>query len=60
MNTNKTKLNNGEKQVDLKDYSTPKLSDYGKMSELTEALAGPGTGCDGAYPSYLTSTSGVI
>ena len=53
MNTNNTELNTKE----LKEYSAPTLNDYGKMSELTEALEGPGTGDDGAFPSYETQFS---
>jgi len=53
MNTKNTELNTKE----LKEYSAPTLNDYGKMSELTEALSGPGTGDDGTFPSYSTQFS---
>lgn len=38
----------------LKQYQPPNLTDYGKMSELTQAMMGD-TGCDGSYPSYTAS-----
>ena len=38
-------------------YKSPKLIDYGKMSELTQTLPGPGTGDDGAgTPSSYTAS----
>ena len=53
MKTENTELNNEQ----LKEYSAPTLSDFGKMSELTEALSGPGTGDDGGFPSYTVQFS---
>jgi len=41
-------------ETTLKQYQSPTLTDYGKMSELTQAMMGD-TGCDGSYPSYTAS-----
>lgn len=41
----------------LQQYQSPTLTDYGKMSELTQALPTPGIGDDGTYPSYSIATS---
>lgn len=44
--------------TDLQQYQSPTLTDYGKMSELTQALPAPGAGSsDGTYPSYTIATS---
>ena len=55
MNTELDTDNAAQETKTLKQYQSPNLTDYGKMSELTQADPGPGVGCDGAYPSYTAS-----
>jgi len=56
MDTNQKdiQLDINQGKTNLKEYSSPTVSDYGKMSELTKAISGS-VGCDGAYPSYTAS-----
>jgi len=54
MNKEKDRNSATPNEVNLKAYQSPNLTDYGKMSELTQALSGT-VGCDGAYPSYTAS-----
>ena len=42
------------KETGLKQYQAPKFTDYGKMSELTQAMPG-NVGDDGGYPSFTAS-----
>lgn len=52
-----SKESNIEVEPKQKAYHQPTLTDYGKMSELTQTTTGD-TGCDGAgTPSSYTASS---
>ncbi|MBL4672747.1 MAG: hypothetical protein JKX81_10855 [Arenicella sp.] len=56
MNTESNNESTAPKETELKQYQSPNLTDYGKMSELTQAGGPPlNTGCDGTYPSFTAS-----
>jgi hypothetical protein len=53
MNTELDKDSTTVETITLKQYRSPNLTDYGKMSELTQAGTAPLTvGDDGTYPSF--------
>lgn len=58
MNTELDKDSTTVETITLKQYQSPNLTDYGKMSELTQAGTAPlNTGDDGTYPSFTATTS---